>query len=51
MEKDLVYAALTTLPVLMQLVQTRIRLLAPPSSLAFTGRRFTFQRRRVVLLA
>jgi hypothetical protein len=41
---------LTTLPVLMQLVQTRIRLLAPPTT-AFTGCRLTFQRRRVVLLA
>jgi hypothetical protein len=34
----------------MQLVQTRMRLL-PPSVLALTGWRFTFQRRRVVLCA
>src|ERR1035437_6611087 len=34
----------------MQLAQTRTRLLAP-STFAFTERRFTFQRRRVVLLA
>jgi len=41
---------LTILPVLMQLVQTRMRLL-PPSTLALTGCRLTFQRRRVVLWA
>src|ERR1700693_2781897 len=34
----------------MQLVQTRIRLLPPPT-FAFTGRRFTFQRRRLMLCA
>src|ERR1700743_387483 len=34
----------------MQLVQTRMRRLAP-STLALTGCRFTFQRRRVVLWA
>ena len=40
----------TTLPVLMQPVQTRIRLDAPLTT-ALTGWRFTFQRRRVVLFA
>src|SRR5437879_4306787 len=34
----------------MQLVQTRIRLLPPPT-FAFTGRRLTFQRRRLMLCA
>src|ERR1700751_5219713 len=34
----------------MQLVQTRMRLLPPPT-FAFTGRRFTFQRRRLMLCA
>src|ERR1700761_761471 len=34
----------------MQLVQTRMRLLPPPT-FALTGRRFTFQRRRLMLCA
>src|SRR5437763_9035537 len=34
----------------MQLVHTRMRLLTPPT-IAFTGRRFTFQRRLVTLCA
>jgi hypothetical protein len=42
--------ALTTLPDLMHPVQTRMRLLAV-FTFAFTVWRFTFQRRRVVLLA
>src|SRR5271163_2614380 len=42
--------ALTILPALMQLAQTRMRL-APPATLAFTGRRLTFQRRRLTLWA
>src|SRR6266436_5944434 len=42
--------ALTTLPLRRQEVQTRIRLVAAPT-LAWTGRRFTFQRRLVTLLA
>ena len=41
---------MTILPALMQLVQTRMRLL-PPSTLALTAWRFGFQRRRVVLWA
>src|SRR5260221_11503169 len=42
--------ALTTLPDFRQLVQTRTRLLAP-FTMARTGRRFTFQRRRLTLWA
>ena len=42
--------ALTTLPLRMQDVQTRIRLVAAPTR-ACTGRRFTFQRRLVTLWA
>src|SRR5882724_13248617 len=42
--------ALTTLPLRRQEVQTRIRLVAAPT-LAWTGRRFTFQRRLVTLWA
>jgi len=42
--------ALVTLPLRRQLVQTRIRLL-PPLTLAWTGRKLTFQRRRVTLWA
>jgi hypothetical protein len=42
--------AFTTLPALMQRVQTRIRLCPPPIS-AFTGRRLTFQRRLDTLCA
>jgi len=43
--------ALVTLPERRQLVQTRIFLLLPPCTLAFTGCRFTFQRRLVMLCA
>src|SRR5271156_5014972 len=42
--------ALATLPLLMQLVQTRIRLAAPLTR-AWTACRFGFQRRRVTLWA
>src|ERR1700730_1717356 len=42
--------ALTTLPLRMQEVQTRIRLVVAPTR-ACTGRRFTFQRRLVRLWA
>src|SRR5271156_248236 len=42
--------ALATLPLLMQLVQTRIRLAAPLTR-AWTAWRFGFQRRRVTLWA
>ena len=42
--------ALVTLPERRQLAQTRIRLL-PPFTLARTGRKLTFQRRRVTLCA
>src|SRR6202140_4157935 len=42
--------ALTTLPLRRQEVQTRIRLVAP-FTLAWTGRRLTFQRRLVTLWA
>jgi hypothetical protein len=42
--------AFVTLPLLMQLVQTR-RLLGAPLTSAFTFCRFTFQRRRVTLCA
>src|SRR5215469_1336173 len=42
--------AFSTLPLLMQVVQTRRRL-APPFTFAFTGRRLTFQRRLVMLCA
>jgi len=42
--------ALTTLPLRKQEVQTRMRLVAP-FTLARTGRRFTFQRRRDTLWA
>jgi len=41
---------LTILPALMQLVQTRMRLL-PPKTLALTACRFGLHRRRVVLCA
>ena len=47
--REIVYA-LTTLPDLMHEVQTRTRLLAPLTR-ARTGRRFTFQRRRLTLCA
>lgn len=42
--------ALVTLPDLRQVVHTRMRLF-PPFTLAWTGRRFTFQRRRLTLWA
>src|ERR1700686_2027067 len=45
-----VLQALTTLPLRRQEVQTRMRL-APPFTLARTGRRLTFQRRRDTLCA
>lgn len=43
--------ALTILPDLMQLAQTRIFLLALGPTLTLTGRRLTFHRRRVTLCA
>jgi hypothetical protein len=42
--------ALVTLPLRRQLVHTRIRLL-PPLTWAWTGRKLTFQRRRLTLWA
>ncbi len=43
--------ALTILPALMQLAQTRTFLLALGPTLTLTGRRLTFHRRRVTLCA